>query len=152
MKKKFPPWHKGVNTRSKQRIRILPAKEKLVKGRHAPQMSSQLKTNFFALPIHEIWSNFRFLTFALRCHFFLGRTFFLSSDRTFECPGRPDICPIQMSGHLSHPNVRTDILTKFDLEKNFCPTVPVHVLRRMAKSQVPGTQNVRVRTCQSSLN
>ena len=38
------------------------------------------------------------------------------------------------------------------MEKNFCPTVPGHVLRRMAKSQVPGTQNVRVRACQSPQN
>ena len=79
---------------------------------------------------------------------------------------KSNFVPGTWNGHLpkskcpaGHPNVRPrtqigtwDILTKFDLEKNFCPTVPVHVLRRMAKSQVPGTQNVRVRTCQSSLN
>ena len=67
---------------------------------------------------------------------------FLSTRRTFECP----------AGHLDGTNVRSDILTKFDLENNFCPTVPGHVLGRKAKSQVPGTQDVRVRTCQSPQN
>ena len=105
------------------------------------QMSPQLKTNVFPLPIHEIWSNFHFMTFALRQHFFFLEIF-LSTRRTFECP----------AGHLDGTNVRSDILTKFDLENNFCPTVPGHVLGRKAKSQVPGTQDVRVRTCQSPQN
>ena len=72
MKKNSLLRHTEFITSWKWNIEIWPAKEKLVRGRHAPQMSSQLKTNFFALPIHEICSNFCFLTFALRGHFFFG--------------------------------------------------------------------------------
>ena len=98
------------------------SKGKLVRGRHAPQMSSQLKTICFALPIHEIWSNFHFLTFALRRHFFWGWKIFLSTERTFECPsGRtfgwdkcPDISALSPWAQMS-PQLKT----------NFSP-LPIH--------------------------
>ena len=98
MKKNSLKRHTEFITSWKWNIEIWPAKEKLVRGRHAPQMSSQLKTNFFALPIHEIWSNFYFLTFALRRHFFLVGNF---SKSQF---GHLNVRP---AGHLDGTNVRT---------------------------------------------
>ena len=49
------------------------------------------------------------------------------------------------AGHLDGTNVRTDILTKFDSEKNFCSSVPGHVLSRIAKSRGRVIEIVRAR-------
>ena len=56
-----------------------------------------------------------------------------------------------MSGHLDGTNVGTfkcptwEILTKFHLEKNFCSSIPGHVLSRIAKSRGCLVEIVRAR-------
>ena len=77
----------------------------------------------------------------------VGQKFFSKSN--FGQNVRPDIWMGQMSGHS---NVRSraqigtwDILTKFDLEKKFCSSVPGHVLSRITKSRGCLIEIVRAR-------
>ena len=71
-------------------------------------------------------------------------TFFFGNFGNFS-KYRTDIWIVRPDGHLDRTNVRTDILTKFDLEKNFCSSVPGHVLSRIAKSLGRVIEIVRAR-------